>query len=115
MKCFNHPDIEAVGVCSSCGKAICSNCSMVINNKVTCKSCVEQKINTKQPDKFNIFMHLDVASGIIVTVFLIIGTLYVYFDESLRPLTIYAIILVIICLILIVYDYNRIKNKKSGH
>lgn len=42
MKCFNHPDIEAVGVCSSCGKAICANCSMVIDNKVTCKACVEQ-------------------------------------------------------------------------
>lgn len=59
-------------------------------------------------------MHLDVASGIIVTILIMIGTLYVYSDPSLRQITGYAVILVAVCLILVVYDYNRIKNKKSG-
>lgn len=45
MKCFNHQDIDAVGVCTSCGKNICSNCAMEVGGKIICKSCAEKMAN----------------------------------------------------------------------
>jgi TM2 domain-containing membrane protein YozV len=42
MKCYVHPDIDAVGTCANCGKSVCSNCAVDFNGKVTCKSCIEK-------------------------------------------------------------------------
>lgn len=40
MKCYNHPDTDAVGICQRCGKGICKLCATEIGNKVVCKdSC----------------------------------------------------------------------------
>lgn len=42
MKCFNHPDVEAVGVCVRCGKAVCKECQRIAEGKVFCPSCFEE-------------------------------------------------------------------------
>ncbi len=42
MKCYLHPDAEAAGTCTSCGKAICPDCSMEIGGKLLCKPCCER-------------------------------------------------------------------------
>jgi TM2 domain-containing membrane protein YozV len=42
MKCYVHPDAEAVGTCTNCGKTVCSNCALEMNGKLVCKSCVER-------------------------------------------------------------------------
>ncbi|MGB9695211.1 MAG: PspC domain-containing protein [Caldisericaceae bacterium] len=39
MKCYNHPDRDAVGVCARCGKAVCAEDSVVIGDKLYCKEC----------------------------------------------------------------------------
>jgi hypothetical protein len=40
MKCYNHPEIEAVATCSECGKAICGLCSVDVAGKVVCQTCL---------------------------------------------------------------------------
>ncbi len=45
LKCFNHPEQEAVGVCTSCRKNICSNCAMEVGGKIVCKSCGQNIAN----------------------------------------------------------------------
>lgn len=47
MKCYVHPDVDAVGTCTNCGKSVCSNCAVEMNGKIVCKSCVDQM--AKQP------------------------------------------------------------------
>lgn len=42
MKCFYHPDVEAIGTCTNCGKAICADCSMEVGGKLVCKPCTEK-------------------------------------------------------------------------
>lgn len=42
MKCYVHPDVDAVGTCTNCGKTVCSNCALEMNGKLICKSCVER-------------------------------------------------------------------------
>ncbi len=36
MKCFNHHNQDAVGVCKSCLKGICVNCATDIGGGITC-------------------------------------------------------------------------------
>jgi zinc-ribbon domain len=39
VKCAIHPDVDAVGVCISCGKAVCSKCRTVVGGKTYCTAC----------------------------------------------------------------------------
>ena len=37
MKCFNHHDRDAFGVCIACQKALCKECLELIENRICCK------------------------------------------------------------------------------
>ena len=38
MKCTNHPDREADGMCAYCGKPFCSECLVEVKGRMYCKS-----------------------------------------------------------------------------
>ena len=40
MKCYYHPEIEAVATCVVCGKAICQTCSVDVAGRITCQHCL---------------------------------------------------------------------------
>jgi len=42
MRCFNHPKSEAVGICSSCNKGICSRCAVDKDGKMYCRACASK-------------------------------------------------------------------------
>lgn len=37
MKCYNHHDRDAFGICRACGKALCLECMETVNNQICCK------------------------------------------------------------------------------
>lgn len=39
MKCFNHPETDAVGTCQNCGKAGCHECLNEANDMLLCGGC----------------------------------------------------------------------------
>jgi hypothetical protein len=39
MKCFYHPDKDAVGICSQCGKGCCRACVEDVGGALLCKDC----------------------------------------------------------------------------
>lgn len=39
MKCFNHPQADAVGQCSQCHKGICTLCAHDLEGATFCSSC----------------------------------------------------------------------------
>jgi MFS family permease len=41
MRCDVHPDSDAVGTCAYCGRGVCDQCKVRVNEKVHCKVCVE--------------------------------------------------------------------------
>ncbi|WP_048198900.1 hypothetical protein [Methanocella arvoryzae] len=58
MKCYLHNQMDAVGTCTRCGKAVCSECTLNVNGKIVCKQCAEQlasnpacntAVNRKEP------------------------------------------------------------------
>lgn len=42
MKCYVHPNVDAIGACTRCGKMICQACSMEIDGKLVCNQCATQ-------------------------------------------------------------------------
>ncbi len=43
MECFAHNAIQAVGVCKSCGKAICRSCAIDLGIAIACSdSCAKE-------------------------------------------------------------------------
>lgn len=40
MGCSNHPDIEGIGTCISCGKEFCSECAVELEGRVWCRKCL---------------------------------------------------------------------------
>lgn len=40
MKCYYHPDAEAVGTCTGCGKAICQACAVILSGRLRCRHCL---------------------------------------------------------------------------
>ena len=49
MKCINHPGIDAIGICTKCGKAICADCT-IDNGVLICKPCAD-KLDAARPEK----------------------------------------------------------------
>ena len=40
MKCYYHPDVDAVATCSNCGKAICQTDAVNVAGKIVCQQCL---------------------------------------------------------------------------
>ena len=38
MKCTNHPEIEAEGMCAYCGKPFCKDCLVEVKGRMYCKA-----------------------------------------------------------------------------
>lgn len=48
MNCYKHSDREAVGTCTSCGRSICSECTVEMQGKLVCRDCLSTgKATTK--------------------------------------------------------------------
>ena len=45
MNCFNHREAPAVGLCKSCGKALCGACVTELVNGLVCKGACETRVN----------------------------------------------------------------------
>jgi hypothetical protein len=45
MNCFNHRDKPAIGLCKSCGKALCADCFHELPNGLSCKGSCEDRVN----------------------------------------------------------------------
>ena len=50
MNCANHPDIEKVAFCRTCGKPLCANCTRSVNGVIYCESCLAARLEGVQPN-----------------------------------------------------------------
>ena len=40
MKCYVHPDMDAIATCTECGKAVCETCAVDVGGRVHCQQCL---------------------------------------------------------------------------
>ena len=50
MNCANHPDIEKVAFCRTCGKPLCANCTRSVNGVIYCENCLAARLEGVQPN-----------------------------------------------------------------
>ena len=44
MNCFTHRSLAAVGICKSCGKALCPDCAADTGHGLACKNACEARV-----------------------------------------------------------------------
>ena len=49
MNCANHEQTSAIGVCATCGRALCADCAIRWEGKLRCKNCLESQTGAKAP------------------------------------------------------------------
>jgi hypothetical protein len=43
MKCYNHPENDAIGICKNCNKGLCKECLTEVENGIACTStCIDE-------------------------------------------------------------------------
>jgi hypothetical protein len=46
MKCFTHPEVDAVGFCRVCGRALCRDCVAEVSSLCCCRARCEPSVKT---------------------------------------------------------------------
>ncbi len=49
MNCANHPDLEKVAFCRTCGKPLCANCTRDVRGVIYCEGCLAARLEGVQP------------------------------------------------------------------
>jgi hypothetical protein len=44
MKCFQHNETDAIGICRNCHKGVCRQCAAVVDGCLACRYVCEQKV-----------------------------------------------------------------------
>src|SRR5258705_6511396 len=50
MNCANHPDVEKVAFCRTCGKPLCANCTRAVHGVIYCENCLAARLEGVQPN-----------------------------------------------------------------
>jgi hypothetical protein len=46
MKCYYHPNGDAVAVCKHCGRGLCHDCASEVGSGIACKGWCENEVRT---------------------------------------------------------------------
>ncbi len=49
MKCAVHPEVDAIGYCRNCGKALCAECKRDVRGILYCEACLADLLTKPQP------------------------------------------------------------------
>ena len=85
MKCYNHPERDAVAICKSCGKAICHECAKESENGVACQqSCInslskKNELYAKQAAHLKNLKRMDILGSFFSVG---MGILFIYFSTQ---------------------------------
>lgn len=49
MNCANHPDVQAVAYCRTCGKPLCAGCTRDVRGVMYCEECLAAQLSGTMP------------------------------------------------------------------
>ncbi len=86
MKCFNHHDRDAVGVCRACSKGLCPECATDLDIAIACRSKHED-----QARRLSMVQVRASRVGSILPFFLIgVGLLFVCWGVLTQPISVFT-------------------------
>ena len=44
MKCYYHPNVDAVALCSNCNRGLCPDCAVELRNATACRARCEAEV-----------------------------------------------------------------------
>ncbi|MCK9614828.1 MAG: DUF5683 domain-containing protein [Candidatus Omnitrophica bacterium] len=106
MKCVNHTDRDAVGVCNFCTKSICSECVVNLKGEMYCKECVAIKMKTVKKEE-----HSPALAAILS--FIIAGLGQIYNGQVWKGLLIFVTSLLVIPWIIGIFDAYFVAKRIS--
>ncbi len=86
MKCFNHHDRDAIGVCRACSKGLCPDCATDLDLAIACRSKHED-----QARSLSMAQARASRLGSILPFFLIgVGLLFVAWGMLTQPISVFV-------------------------
>ena len=85
MKCFNHPNTDAVGLCQSCGRGLCRDCVTEVGLSCSCKGQCEAIVAAKNElvergrTAYQKSSAMQLRSGILIV---LLGGLFLFFGVA---------------------------------
>jgi hypothetical protein len=74
MKCWIHPEQDAVAVCKSCGKGVCKDCVVDVRGDSYCKTCIESgRVVAVEPSEPTVAEEMPTPTGTPSKAFLVVG------------------------------------------
>ncbi len=80
MHCYNHPEKDAVGICKSCGRAICHNCTTEVEKAIACKERCESDVAAMLSINRNALQYAKSAKQaryLVPTLFIVVGVMLI--------------------------------------
>ena len=116
MKCFYHPQTDAIGICKNCNKGLCQECAVDIGNGIACKARCEAEvraINEIVSRNKTVYQKTSEAYARNATTYVLIGLAFLGFGiftvivtPRIAPLAFLIIPFGIICLIAAGFNYS---------
>ncbi len=117
MKCFRHPDIDAVGVCKACYKGVCRECAVDLGHSLACSlTCEEEarQVNAQILASRKSIMAQKKNSYLFPTFFGASGVVFFIFGlMSSDPFGLTTVFGIVFLLLSIVYFYTTWKWKQD--
>ena len=67
MNCANHPEVEKVAFCRTCGKALCAHCTRDVRGVIYCENCLADRMAGVQPQLAVYQQVMDEGAGVRVS------------------------------------------------
>ena len=78
MNCYVHGEKEAVGTCTRCGKAVCSDCAVHVGGRLICRNCLAVGMGTSGDKDPNTAFLIELVGGF----FGLLGLGYLYVGRT---------------------------------
>lgn len=118
MKCYNHHETDAVGICKNCNKGLCPGCAADVGNGIACKNCCEQSVKDinaliqKSKGVYKQSSAVNYTSALIYGLFALFFISYpLFFDSALMSIWIPLGIIFLIGMVITIYRGTKFESK----
>ncbi len=115
MKCYTHNQVDAIGICKHCYKALCVDCCSDLNNGLACKDKHEAQVthlNQLIENNKKAYASQPKATLLANLPTLILGILFIMFGyrENITFLFVMGFVMVIFTIINLIYNRRYFKK-----
>ncbi len=87
MKCFYHPEKDAVGICFACSKGVCKQCAIETHNGLACNDTCENHYPASISKLDRLCQKLATSFTITALIYLLAGMILIIAGASIRTYT----------------------------